>query len=131
MTRMAWTAEDRRKYAPAIQEVLRLGMIVRLGRTMDAIDPQPRVGRERVWSTLIMPQALWHLARDGRAWRRLPAAFPPFTTVWEPSPPLAQAGRARPRLGGPCRLPRPRSRAQAAADGGDRRYPEREDRPTA
>ena len=29
MTRMAWTAEDRRKYAPAIQEVLRQGMIVR------------------------------------------------------------------------------------------------------
>src|SRR5690349_10586794 len=27
--------------------------------------PQPRVGRERVWSTLIMLQALWHLARDG------------------------------------------------------------------
>src|SRR5215213_9231819 len=132
MTRMAWTAEDRRKYAPAIQEVLRQGMIVRLVRTMDAIDPQPRVGRERVWSTLIMLQALWHLARDGCAWRRLPAAFPPFTTVWEPSPPLAQAGRARPRLGGgPCRLPPPRSRAQAAADGGDRRCPGREDRPTA
>ena len=29
-----------------------------------------------------MLQALWHLARDGCAWRRLPAAFPPFTTVW-------------------------------------------------
>ena len=79
---MAWTAEDRRKYAPAIQEVLRQGMIVRLVRTMDALDPQPKVGRERVWSTLIMLQALWHLARDGCTWRRLPAAFPPFTTVW-------------------------------------------------
>src|SRR5919202_905106 len=65
MTRMARTAEDRRKYAPAIQEVLRQGMIVRLVRTMDALDPQPKVGRERVWSTLIMLQALWHLARDG------------------------------------------------------------------
>src|SRR3954447_21440483 len=82
MTRMAWTAEDRRKYAPAIQEVLRQGMIVRLVRTMDALDPQPKVGRERVWSTLIMLQALWHLARDGCAWRRPPAGFPPFTTVW-------------------------------------------------
>src|SRR4051812_33080707 len=82
MTRMAWTAEDRRKYAPAIQEVLRQGMIVRLVRTMDALDPQPKVGRERVWSTPIMLQALWHLARDGCAWRRLPAQFPPFTTVW-------------------------------------------------
>src|SRR4051794_19580656 len=82
MTRMARTAEDRRKYAPAIQEVLRQGMIVRLLRTMDALDPQPKVGRERVWSTLIVLQALWHLARDGCAWRRLPAGFPPFTTVW-------------------------------------------------
>src|SRR3954470_21717372 len=82
MTRMAWTAEDRRKYAPAIQEVLRQGMIVRLVRTMDALDPQPKVGRERVWSTLIVLQALWHLARAGGAWRRRPAGFPPFTTVW-------------------------------------------------
>ena len=82
MTRMAWTAEDRRKYAPAIQEVLRQGMIVQLVRTMDALDPQPKVGRERVWSTLIMLQAVWHLVRDGCAWRRLPAGFPPFTTVW-------------------------------------------------
>src|ERR671929_1972349 len=82
MTRMAWTAEDRRKYAPAIREVLRQGMIVRLVRTMDALDPRPKVGRERVWSTLIMLQALWHLARDGCARRRLPAASPPFTTVW-------------------------------------------------
>ena len=79
---MAWTAEDRRKYAPAIQEVVRQGMLVRLVRTMDALDPQPKVGRERVWSTLIVLQALWHLARDGCAWRRLPAGFPPFTTVW-------------------------------------------------
>src|SRR5947208_16652776 len=82
MTRMAWTAEDRRKYAPAIQEVVRQGMLVRLVRTMDALDPQPKVGRERVWSTLIVLQALWHLASDGCAWRRLPAGFPPFTTVW-------------------------------------------------
>src|SRR3954453_17407150 len=82
MTRMAWTAEDRRKYAPAIQEVVRQGMIVQLVRTMDALDPQPKVGRERVWSTLIMLQALWHLVRDGCAWRRLPAGLPPFTTVW-------------------------------------------------
>lgn len=79
---MAWTAEDRRKYAPAIQEMVRAGMIVRLARTMDVIDPQPKVGRKRVWSTLIMLRALWHLARDGCTWRRLPALFPPFTTVW-------------------------------------------------
>jgi transposase len=79
---MAWTAEDRRKYAPAIQDMVRAGMLVRLARMMDAIDPQPEVGRERVWSTLIMLQALWHLARDGCAWRRLPVMFPPYTTVW-------------------------------------------------
>jgi hypothetical protein len=42
---MTWAAEDRRKYAPAIQETVRAGMIVRLARTMDAIDPRPRVGR--------------------------------------------------------------------------------------
>jgi transposase len=79
---MAWTAEDRRKYAPAIQEMVRQGMMVRLARTIEAIDPQPGIGRPRVWSSLIMLQALWHLARDGCAWRRLPPAFPPRTTVW-------------------------------------------------
>ena len=77
-----WTTEDRRKYATAIQEMVRTGMIVRLARTMDTIDPQPRVGRERVWSTVTMLQALWYLARDGCTWRRLPPLFPPFTTVW-------------------------------------------------
>jgi putative transposase len=79
---MAWTAEDRRKYAPAVQDIVRAGMIVRLARTIETIDPQPRVGRQRVWSALIMLQALWHLARDGCAWRRLPGLFPPHTTVW-------------------------------------------------
>jgi len=79
---MAWTAEDRRKYAPAIQDMVRRGMIARLARTMDALDPQPEVGRQRVWSTMIMLQALWHLARDGCTWRRLPSAFPPHTSVW-------------------------------------------------
>src|SRR4051812_13773194 len=132
MTRMAWTAEDRRKYAPAIQEVLRQGMIVELGRTMDALDPQPKVGRERVWSTLVMLQALWHLVRDGCAWRRLPAGFPPFTTVWSRLRrwrELAVLDRALAVLVACLRLAR--GRPQAAADGGDRRYPEREDRPTA
>src|SRR3954466_11096332 len=132
MTRMAWTAEDRRKYAPAIQEVLRQGMIVELARTMDALDPQPKVGRERVWSTLIMLQALWHLVRDGCAWRRLPAGrVPALHHRREPSPPLARAGRARPRPGDPRRLPPARAWPQAAADGGDHRHPEREDRAAA
>jgi putative transposase len=79
---MAWTAEDRRKYAPAIQEVLRRGMLVRLAATVDMIAPPAKVGRPRLWSTLIMLQALWHLARDGCAWRRLPPGFPPHQTVW-------------------------------------------------
>src|SRR3954469_2470115 len=101
MTRMAWTAEDRRKDAPAIQEVLRQGMIVRLVRTMDALDPQPKVGRERVWSTLIMLQALWHLVRDGCAWRRAAGRVPTLHHRLEPAPPLARAGGARPRPGDP------------------------------
>jgi transposase len=79
---MAWTAEDRRRYAPAIQDMVRGGMIARLAQTIDAIDPQPKLGRQRVWSATIMLQALWHLARDGCAWRRLPSLFPPWTTVW-------------------------------------------------
>ena len=79
---MAWTAEDRRRYAPAIQEVLRRGMLVRLAATVDMIAPPARVGRPRLWSTLVMLQALWHLARDGCAWRRLPPGFPPHQTVW-------------------------------------------------
>jgi putative transposase len=81
---MAWKAEDRRKYAPVIQETLRRGMIVRLAATIDIIDPPAKVGRPRLWSTLVMLQALWHLARDGCAWRRLPAGpdLPPHQTVW-------------------------------------------------
>ena len=79
---MAWTAEDRRKYAPAIQEALRQGMLVRLAATIDTIDPPCKTGRPRDWSTVTMLGALWHLARDGCVWRRLPAGFPPFTTVW-------------------------------------------------
>ena len=81
---MAWTAEDRRKYAPMMQEIVRQGMLVRLAATIDMIDPPPRLGRPRVWSTLVMLQALWHLARDDRAWRRLPigGGLPPHQSVW-------------------------------------------------
>jgi transposase len=80
--RHRWTTEDRRRYAPAIQEVVRQGMLVRLAVTIDAIDPPASVGRPRVWPTLVMLQALWHVARDDRAWRRLPPASPPHQTVW-------------------------------------------------
>jgi transposase len=79
---MAWTAADRRKYAPVVQEIVRQGMLVRLAATIDLIDPPAKVGRPRLWSTLIMLQALWHLARDGCARRRLPPGFPPHQTVW-------------------------------------------------
>ena len=79
---MAWTTEDRRRYAPAMQDVMRQGMLVRLAATIDAIDPPAPVGRPRVWPTLVMLQALWHVARDDRAWRRLPPSSPPHQTVW-------------------------------------------------
>ena len=81
---MAWTAEDRRKYAPAIQEALRRGMLVRLAATIDTIDPPCKTGRPRDWSTVTMLGALWHLARDGCVWRRLPIGpgLPPHQSVW-------------------------------------------------
>ncbi len=79
---MAWTTEDRRRYAPAIQEIMRQRMLVRLAATIDAIHPPALVGRPRVWPTLVMLQALWHVARDDRAWRRLPQGSPPHQTVW-------------------------------------------------
>ena len=79
---MAWTAEDRRRSAPMTQEMVRQGMIVRLATTIDAIDPPSRVGQPRLGSTLVMLQALWSLAGDGCAWRRLPPGGPPHQTVW-------------------------------------------------
>src|SRR3954447_14436419 len=79
---MACTCEDRRMYAPIVQEMVRQGMLVRLAAMIDRIDPPSRVGRPRLWSTLIMLQALWHLARDGCAWRRLPTSLPPHQSVW-------------------------------------------------
>ena len=84
---MAWTAEDRRKYAPAIREVLRQGMLVRLAATIDTIDRPPKVGRPRDWSTVTMLGALRHLARDGCVRRRLPVGpcLPPHQSVWSRS----------------------------------------------
>ena len=79
---MAWTAEDRRRYAPVVQAMVRQGMLGRLAATIDRIDPPSRVGRPRLGSTLVMLEALWHLARDGRAWRRLPPGLPPHQSVW-------------------------------------------------
>src|SRR4051812_14534967 len=81
---MAWTAEDRRKYAPAIQEALRQGMLVRLAATIDTIDPPCETGRPRDWSTVTMLGALRHLARDGGVWRRRAGGpgLPPHRSVW-------------------------------------------------
>src|SRR5918995_4789369 len=117
---MAWTVEDRRKYAPAIQEVLRRGMLVRLATAIDTIDPPAKVGRPRDWSTLTMLGALWHLARDGCVWRRLPVGptLPPHQSVWSRFL-RWRAGGAGPGAGRPGRLPPPRCGPQAAADGGD------------
>src|SRR5215203_167549 len=123
---MAWTAADRRKYAPAIQEVLRRGMLVRLATAIDTIDPPAKVGRPRDWSTLTMLGALWHLA--AAAGRPHLAAAP---ERMEPVPALAAAGGAGPGAGRPGRLPPPRCGPEAAADGGDRRHAERQDRPAA
>ena len=79
---MAWTPEDRGRYAPAIQEIVRQGMLVRLAAMIDAIHPPSSVGRPRVWPTSVILRALWHVARDDRAWRRLPPGSPPHQTVW-------------------------------------------------
>ena len=76
---MAWTAEDRRKYAPAIQEVLRQGMLVRLAVTIDTIDPPCKTGRPRDRSTVTMREALWQRRATGASdgiWRSAPRLPP-------------------------------------------------------
>jgi putative transposase len=78
---MAWTPEHRRRYAPAITEAVRANAILRLAATVDVIGPPARTGRPRLWSTLVMLQALWWLCRAGAAWKLLPAAYPPRQTI--------------------------------------------------
>jgi transposase len=65
---MSWTPEHRRRYAPAIEHVVRSNAIVRLAATIDVIDPPARTGRPRLWSTLLMLQTIG--SRLER-WRRL------------------------------------------------------------
>jgi putative transposase len=60
---------------------VRANALARLVGIIDAIDPPPTTGRPRVWSTLIMLQALWWIARSGAAWRFLPAGYPPRQSV--------------------------------------------------
>src|SRR5690242_12494521 len=79
--KMSWTPEQRRRYAPAISDVVRANATVRLAATIDAIDPPARTGRPRSWSTLTMLQALWWLGRAGSAWKLLPAVYPPRQTI--------------------------------------------------
>ena len=78
---MTWTPEQRRRYAPAIEHVVRSNAITRLAATIDMIDPPARTGRPRLWSTLVMLQALWWLCRAGSAWKLLPTIYPPRQTV--------------------------------------------------
>ena len=85
---------DRRLYAPAIQEVVRQGMLVRLAATIDAIDPPSSVGRPRVWPTLAMLQALWHLARDGLYLAAPAGHVPAAYDGLEPAASLAGTGGA-------------------------------------
>ena len=78
---MAWTTEDRRRYAPAIQEMVRQGMLVRLGGDHRCHPPALAVGRPRVWPTLVMLQALWHVPRRS-CLATTAARSPPHQTVW-------------------------------------------------
>jgi putative transposase len=78
---MTWTPEHRRRYAPVMDHVVRSNAIVRLAATIDAIDPPARIGRPRLWSTLVMLQALWWLCRAGSAWKLLPGLYPPRQTI--------------------------------------------------
>src|SRR3954453_18797270 len=59
-------------------------MLVRLAATIDTIGPACKTGRARDWSTVTMLGALWHLARDGCVWRRMPVGpcLPPHQSVW-------------------------------------------------
>src|SRR3954466_4079855 len=129
---MAWTTEDRRRYAPAIQEMMRQGMLVRLAATIDAIHPPSAVGRLR---GLADPgRAPGFVARRPRRSRLATAAasLAAAPDRREPSQQLATAGGAgASAAAGRGRAPPSRSWPETPADGGDHRYPERQDRPAA
>src|SRR3954447_2713014 len=94
-------------------------MLVRLAATIDTIDPPCKTGRPRDWSTVTMLGALWHLARDGCVWRRLPVGpcLPAAPERVEPVPALAAARGARPGARPPGG-PRPSLRAPPPRRGG-------------
>ena len=66
---MAWTAEDRRRYAPAIGGMVRRGVLVRLAATTD--DEYRR----------FIEAVLW-IVRTGSPWRDLPAHFGNWSTAF-------------------------------------------------
>ena len=114
---MSWTPEQRRRYAPAINEVVRANATVRLAATIDAIDPPARTGRPRLWSTLTMLQALWWLCRAGAAWKLLPGSCPPRQTIGSRLERWVRLGvldRALAVLNGCLRLARGRNRRPSA-----------------
>ncbi len=78
---MAWTPEHRLRYAQAIEYVVRNNAITHLATTIDMIDPPAWTGRPRLWSTLMMVQALWWLCRAGSARKLLPGLYPPRQTI--------------------------------------------------
>lgn len=115
--KIAWTHEQRRRYAPAINDAVRANAIARLAMTIDAIDPPARTGRPRLWSTLTMLQALWWLGRAGAAWRLLPALYPPRQTIGSRLQRWVRLGvldRALSVLNGCLRLARGRHRQPTA-----------------
>jgi transposase len=114
---MTWTPEHRRRYAPAIDHVVRANAVARLAAIVDAIDPPARTGRPRLWSTLVMLQALWWLCRAGSAWRLLPEIYPPRQTIGSRLERWVERGaleRAPAVLNGCLRLARGRKRRPSA-----------------
>jgi putative transposase len=114
---MTWTPEHRRRYAPAIDHTVRTHAITRLAATIDAIDPPCATGRPRLWSTLVMLQALWWLCRAGAAWKLLPEIYPPRQTIGsrlERWVGLGVLERALAVLNGCLRLARGRKRRPSA-----------------
>ena len=110
---MAWTAEDRRRYAPAVQEIVRQGMLVRLAALIDAIDPPALEGRTA--AALVDADHAPGLVAPGARRLRLAAAAARPAAAPERVEPLlalapAGAGGAGPGARGPGRLPPPRSR---------------------
>jgi putative transposase len=114
---MSWTPEQRRRYAPAINEAVRASATVRLAAAIDVIDPPARTGRPRLWSTLSMVQALWWLCRAGAAWALLPSSCPPRQTIGSRLERWVRLGvldRALAVLNACLRLARGRSRRPSA-----------------